>query len=134
LVYPPSSLLLFKHQNSDMKITTTLVALLLGSTMTLFGQQQSAISAHQLSEKLTSVTSLSDQWNNILDKDKQVQASVTSSRAIGSKLNNELSVLTNEYLELINTTLIGCKDEEMKQLLETERAFVLTIIQVTPTK
>jgi hypothetical protein len=49
-------------------------------------------------------------------------------------LNNELSVLTNEYLELINTTLIGCKDEEMKQLLETERAFVLTIIQVTPTK
>ena len=117
-----------------MKITTTLVALLLGSSMTLFGQQQSAISAHQLSEKLVTVNSLSDQWNKILEKDKQIQASVTSSRAIGSKLNNELSTLTNDYLELINATLNGCKDEEMIQLLETERAFVLTITQVNPTK
>ncbi len=116
-----------------MKITTTLLALFLGANLTLFAQQ-STISSHVFPEELKTFPSLSEQWNEIFEKDKQLQSSITSSRAIGSTLSNELSELTKEYLELLNSILVSCKNEETIQLLEMEQIFASTIATTTSTK
>jgi hypothetical protein len=116
-----------------MKITTTLLALFLGANLTLFAQQ-STISSHVFPEELKTFPSLSEQWNKILEKDAQLQSSITSSRAIGSTLSNELSVLTKEYFDLINSMIVNCKIEETIQLLEMEQIFVSTIAPTTSTK
>ncbi|MDH4473030.1 MAG: hypothetical protein QE487_10530 [Fluviicola sp.] len=107
-----------------MKKRLLLVGLVLSCfTMTAYGQQQSE-GRHVAPQAVSAIPSLKTQAEKINQKELQVQQAVTSSRGQLAQFKQELTVLQNDYKNLLAKEIATCSVDHVRSELETELLYI----------
>ncbi len=86
--------------------------------------QQSSQNPHSTPNIVLSTPSLKAQVDKINKKQTEIDAAVSSSRAIMAQLKEELTGLNNEYKVLLMNAISNCTNQENKITLQNELLFV----------
>jgi len=86
--------------------------------------QQTIPSNHVLPQTVISNPTLKSQTDKIAEKEQEINAAATSSRAVMTQLNQDLTALNQEYKILLSNAISTCTDEDAKKTLTEELHFV----------
>ncbi|MES2555919.1 MAG: hypothetical protein V4604_07210 [Bacteroidota bacterium] len=107
-----------------MKKRLLLVGLVLSCiTMTSYGQQQSE-GRHVAPQAVVAIPSLKAQSEKINEKEIQVQQAVASTRAQLAQFKQELTVLQNDYKNLLTKEIATCSVDQARAELQAELKYV----------
>lgn len=113
-----------------MKKRLLLVGLVLSCiTMTSYGQQQS-VERHVAPQAVVAIPSLKAQAEKINQKELQIQQAAASSRAQLAQFKQELTVLQNDYKNLLTKEIATCSVDQALAELQAELKYVEQ--QLTP--
>jgi ABC-type phosphate transport system auxiliary subunit len=113
-----------------MKKRLLLVGLVLSCTSAVsYGQLQST-TGHTAPQSVVAIPSLNTQLEKIHQKELQVQQAGASSRAQLAEIRQELTVLQNDYKNLLTKEIATCAVDHVRAELQTELLYIEQ--QLTP--
>jgi hypothetical protein len=98
-------------------------------TTTSYAQQQS-VAEHVTPKEVVAIPSLNAQLEKIHQKESQIQQAVASSRGQMAQFKEELTVLQNDYKNLLTKEIATCSVDHVRTALNSELQYVEQ--QLTP--
>ena len=92
-------------------------------TMTSYGQQQS-VERHVAPQSVLAIPSLKAQAEKINQKEVQIQQAVASSRGQLAQFKQELTVLQNDYKNMLAKEIATCAVDQTRAELQAELQYV----------
>ena len=113
-----------------MKKRLIFVSLVLSFITTTSYAQQQSVTEHVTPKEVIAISSLNAQLEKIHQKESQIQQAVASSRGQMAQFKEELTVLQNDYKNLLTKEIATCSVDHVRTALNSELRYVEQ--QLTP--